>query len=69
MTFEQIKDHLNGLPVVYALWWFIENMNEESAHRSETFFYLRERFHGMDSKDEFKFTKDLEEAQRCLAQL
>ncbi|QBJ04457.1 hypothetical protein HOV23_gp116 [Pseudomonas phage Lana] len=63
MNLEQIKDHLNGLPVVYALWWFIENLHEESPHRSEVFFYLRERFREMDPKDEYKFTKELIAAQ------
>lgn len=64
MTLEQIKDYLNGLPLVRALWWFMENVNEDSPHRSEIFFYLRERYRTYDPKDEFKFEKDLAAAER-----
>jgi hypothetical protein len=35
--------YLDAQPLEYALWWFIENMNEESEGRTEVFFFLRER--------------------------
>jgi hypothetical protein len=36
-------DYLDLLPGVLALWWFMENVNDEHPHRSELFFYCRER--------------------------
>lgn len=43
MTADQIKAYLDRLPGVLAVWWFIENVNDEHPHRQEIFFYLRER--------------------------
>lgn len=59
MTFKEVTDYLNGRPLVDALWWFIENSNEDDPHRSELFFYLRERVRNLDPKDEYKFTREL----------
>lgn len=36
-------DYVNALPLQEALWWFIENGNEDLPGRSEIFFSLRER--------------------------
>jgi len=39
-----MKAYLDTLPLVTALWWFIENTPEDDlAARNEIFFYLRER--------------------------
>ncbi|WP_168991992.1 MULTISPECIES: hypothetical protein [Mesorhizobium] len=38
------KDYIATLPLVEALWWFIENTPDEPAERSELFFDLRERY-------------------------
>lgn len=43
MTRRQIKSYLQTLPLAEALWWFIENVNEDDSARTELFFYLRER--------------------------
>lgn len=47
---QSTMDHLNGLPLTDALWWFIENVNEDDPHHSEVFFYLRERYRAPDPK-------------------
>lgn len=44
MNYDQIIDHLDTLPITHALWWFIENVAEDSPHRTPLFFYLRSRF-------------------------
>ena len=36
-------EHLKSVPLNDALWWFIENVNEEDPHRNDYFFALRER--------------------------
>lgn len=36
-------DYINGLPLQEALWWFIENAQDDLCGRSEIFFALRER--------------------------
>jgi hypothetical protein len=59
MTYEQITDYLNGRPLVSALWWYIENVNEDHPHRNQLFFYLRERVFDLDPKAEYKFTREL----------
>jgi hypothetical protein len=59
MTFDQTKDLLDGLPLVSALWWFIENVNEDTPHRSELFFYLRERVRDLDPRAEYLYTAAL----------
>lgn len=59
MNAEQTKDYLSGLPMAEALWWFIENVNEDSAHRSELFFYLRERMRSHDPKADYQFAKQI----------
>lgn len=43
MTTEQYIDYLGMQPLAFALWHFIENMNEEDEGRTEVFFALRER--------------------------
>lgn len=47
MTFTEIKAYLDPLPLVDALWWFIENLNDDDPVQSEVFFYLRERVRGL----------------------
>lgn len=39
----QYLGYLKGLPLVEALWWFIENCSEDMPGRTELFFALRER--------------------------
>lgn len=36
-------DYLDGLPLVQALWWFIENVDDETAFRTDYLFRLRQR--------------------------
>lgn len=43
MTGQQKLDYLETLPLVNALFWFIENVTEEDPDRTELFFHLRER--------------------------
>ncbi|MCC8397293.1 hypothetical protein LJ656_32480 [Paraburkholderia sp. MMS20-SJTR3] len=43
MTTAETIAYLEREPLEYALWWFIENMNEESEGRTEVFFFLRGR--------------------------
>jgi hypothetical protein len=43
MNAEQTKMYLSRLSLIGALWWFIENVNEDDPIRDEVFFYLRER--------------------------
>lgn len=43
MNLRQTKDYLLDLPLVDALWWFIENVPTEHPHASELFFLLRKR--------------------------
>ena len=40
-----LSDHLKGLPLHEALWWFIENVSDEDIHKQTYFFILRERMH------------------------
>lgn len=37
------SDMLKGMPLVEALWWFIENVSEDDTSRNAYFFMLRER--------------------------
>lgn len=57
MTFDSARDYLDTLPTTYALWWFIENVAEDSPIRTELFFYLRERFrkYQQDPKAEHRY--------------
>ena len=48
--------HLTGLPLVEALWWLIENRNEDLP--SEVFFALRERY-----RNEYQGQKQLTDAR------
>ena len=41
-TNEQIA-YLETMPLVLALWWWIENVTVDDPSRNETFFYLRQR--------------------------
>jgi len=59
VTFDETKGHLEGLPLVAALWWFIENSNEDDPHRNELFFYLRERVRDLDPRAEYLYTAAL----------
>lgn len=43
MTVRTTKGYLATLPLVQALWWFIENVPTEHPHASELFFLLRKR--------------------------
>jgi len=43
MTYQETVDYLDTLPGVLALYWFMENVADEHPHRSELFFYCRER--------------------------
>lgn len=36
-------EYLKSLSLKDALWWFIENVNDEDPHRNDYFFALRER--------------------------
>lgn len=42
-TLEQHKAYLDTLDLTAALWWFIENVNDDNPHHTELFFYLRGR--------------------------
>jgi hypothetical protein len=35
--------YIDTLPIVDALWWFIENVPADAPYRTEMFFHLRER--------------------------
>ena len=63
LTLEETKEHLDGLLTVHAIWWFIENSNEDDPHRNELFFYLRERYRNYDPKADYKDHK-VQEARR-----
>lgn len=43
MSANNYSAYLETLPLVDALFWFIENVNDEDPFRSEYFFRLRER--------------------------
>lgn len=43
MSLDQTQAYLDTLPLATALFWFIENVNEDSPHRTALFFYCRER--------------------------
>lgn len=43
MTAAEIKVILDGMFLVRALWWFIENRQNDEVVNAEIFFYLRER--------------------------
>jgi len=43
MTFTETKKYLDTQSLAMALWWFIENVNDEALERSQIFFYLRDR--------------------------
>lgn len=38
------RPHLDSLPLVAALWWFIENIDGDHPQRDELFFHLRDRY-------------------------
>lgn len=63
MTLQQIKDYLGTLPMAQALWWFIENVNDDHADRQEIFFYLRERIRDHDPKADYQYAKRWLETQ------
>ena len=48
MTVDQIKKLTDDMPLVQALWWYIENMPVDSPDRSEVFFHLRYRMRNYD---------------------
>lgn len=39
-----VIDYLKTLPLVQALWWYIENVTSDDPRASEIFFYLRARY-------------------------
>ena len=43
MTAAEQISCMNQMPLVMALWWWIENVTADDPARSEVFFYLRER--------------------------
>lgn len=45
-------DHLRGLPLIEAMWLFIENIDSEHPARTEFFFLLRERY-----RSEYQMTR------------
>jgi len=40
----QTVEHLTTLPLVEALWWYIENITTDDPRATRVFFYLRERY-------------------------
>lgn len=46
------REYVKSLSLVEALWWFIENVNDDTPHRTEIFFSLRER-----CREKFQHTK------------
>lgn len=42
MNHDQALDYLDSVPLIEALWWYIENANDEWGNG--VFFYLRERY-------------------------
>ncbi|WP_421991718.1 hypothetical protein [Roseococcus sp.] len=40
---ESVIKRLGKMHITSALWWFIENMPDNSPHRNDAFFHLRER--------------------------
>lgn len=44
MTSQEQITYLDTLPLVHALWWWIENVTEDAPARDEVFFYLRSRY-------------------------
>lgn len=38
------RDYVASLPLLEALWWFIENISEDHPERAVIFFDLRERY-------------------------
>jgi len=38
------RTYVDGLPIVEALWWFIENINSDDSRHNDWFFYMRRRY-------------------------
>jgi hypothetical protein len=59
MTPAEIKADLDALPGALALFWYMENVDDEHPHRTELFFYCRERArrYGTNWHAELKFDK------------
>lgn len=70
MTLTETTAHLDTLPGVLALFWFMENVGDEHPHRNELFFYCRERVRRYDAagwvgqhrSDTVKFLHHFEES-------
>lgn len=43
ITEKEMIEYINTVSLVDALWWFIENVNEDTPGRTALFFRLRER--------------------------
>jgi hypothetical protein len=43
MNAEQMIAYTDTLLLEYALWWYIENTNEDTVGRTDLFFHLRQR--------------------------
>ena len=43
MTRQEKFDYMGLIPLVDALWWFIENISPEDPDRTDLFFELRRR--------------------------
>ena len=39
----KVKEMLDGMSTLQALFWFVENIHEDHPQRSDLFFYCRER--------------------------
>lgn len=59
MTLGETINYLDSMPGVLALWWFMENVSDEHPHRTDLFFYCRERVRRYQShrKDELAWDK------------
>lgn len=66
LTLQQTTDMLEAMPIVSALWWFIENTNEEDPNRTDTFFYLRKRvgMYQISNRSERRFENLLEQMNK-----
>ena len=43
-SFTTYKEYVSNMALTKALFWFIENINEDDPDRTAWFFYLRERY-------------------------
>ena len=57
MTTAETLSYLDTLPTPHALWWFIENVSDDTEGRTEIFFALRARWRAYcdDPKPEHRY--------------